>query len=225
MVRNNEGSWWAFSLAGLWLGAGTGPGRTVSVRRESAANANDTNRPGPVIRLSHVRGWFLDIDYANGLAAVVRASDGRRVEYGYDDAGRLISVTTETGTRTYRWNDAGLIDAVYSAAGVLEAENTYDEQGRVILQVTQHGRRTRFAYLSGRVTVVSDEDGSLSNSWIADAKGRLVGVLDSHDQRQSMAYDRHGNLASLTERDGSVTVHAYDERAGKPAPSRPKVRT
>ena len=212
VVRNNEGSWWAFSFAGLWLGAGTGPGCTVSVHRESAANANDTNRPGPVIRLSHVRGRFLDIDYANGLAAVVRASDGRRVEYGYDDAGRLISVTTETGTRTYRWNDAGLIDAVYSAAGVLEAENTYDEQGRVILQVTQHGRRTRFAYLSGRVTVVSDEDGSRSNSWIADAKGRLVGVLDSHDQRQSMAYDRHGNLVSLTERDGSVTVHAYDER-------------
>ncbi|MCQ2001005.1 DUF6531 domain-containing protein [Arthrobacter zhaoxinii] len=211
VARDNEGSWWAYTLAGVWLGAGSGPGRTVSVHREDAGD-NDAGRPGQVTRLSHVRGRFLDIDYVNGLAAVVRASDGRRVEYGYDDAGRLVSVTTETGTRTYRWNEAGLIDAVYSAAGVLEAENTYDEQGRVILQVTQHGRRTRFAYLPGRVTAVSDEDGTRSNSWIADAKGRLVGVLDSHDQRQSMAYDKHGNLVSLTERDGSVTVHAYDER-------------
>ncbi len=209
VVRNNEGVWWAYSLAGLWLGAGSGPGRTVSVHREET---DDDGRPGLVTRLSHVRGRFLDVDYVGGRAAVVRASDGRRAEYGYDDAGRLVSVTTETGTRTYRWNDAGLIDAVYSAAGVLEAENTYDEQGRVILQVTQHGRRTRFAYLSGRVTAVSDEDGTRSNSWIADAKGRLIGVLDSHDQRQSMAYDRHGNLVSLTERDGSVTVHAYDDR-------------
>ncbi|MCQ2002097.1 DUF6531 domain-containing protein [Arthrobacter zhaoxinii] len=211
VVRDNQGAWWAYSLAGVWLGTGSGPGRTVSVHREET----DDDGAGQVSRLSHVRGRFLDIDYVNGLAAVVRASDGRRAEYGYDDAGRLVSVTTETGTRTYRWNGKGLIDAVYSAAGVLEAENTYDEQDRVILQITQHGRRIRFAYLPGRVTVVSDEDGTRSNSWIADPKGRLVGVLDSHDQRQSMAYDKHGNLVSLTERDGSVTVHAYDARGRK----------
>ena len=210
VVRNNEGSWWAYTPAGVWLGAGSGPGRTVSVHREQTAD--DAGNPGRVTRLSHARGRFIDVDYVNGRAAVVRSSDGRRAEYGYNDAGRLVSVTTETGTRSYRWNDAGLIDAVFSAAGVLEAENTYDEQGRVILQVTQHGRRTRFAYLSGRVTAVSDEDGTRSNSWIADARGRLVGVLDSHDQRQSMAYDKNGNLVSLTERDGSVTVHAYDGR-------------
>ncbi|MHA7145805.1 DUF6531 domain-containing protein [Arthrobacter sp. TmT3-37] len=238
VVRNNQGGWWAYSLAGFWLGAGSGPGRTVSVIREEpadlrlpdggnvtvgAAPAGDAaddgvSAGGPaggvplVARLSHGRGRFLEIDYVEGRAAVVRSSDGRRVEYGYDDAGRLVGVTTETGTRSYRWNEQGLIDAVVSAAGVVEAENTYDEQGRVILQVTQHGRRVRFAYLPGRVTVVSDEDGTRSNSWVADAKGRLVGVLDSEDRRQSMAYDRHGNLVSLTERDGSVTVHAYDER-------------
>ena len=213
VVRDNQGAWWAYSLTGVWLGAGAGPGRTVTVHHESAADgANHDGASARVARLAHACGRFLDVDYIDGRAAVVRSSDGRRVEYGYDDAGRLVSVTTATGTRTYRWNDAGLIDAVYSAAGVLEAENTYDEQGRVILQLTQHGRRTRFAYLPGRVTVVSDEDGTRSNSWIADARGRLVGVLDSHDQRQSMAYDRHGNLVSLTERDGSVTVHAYDER-------------
>ena len=212
VVRDNQGTWWAFTLTGLWLGTGTGPGRTVSVLRENTGREDDAVAIPAVTRLAHVRGRFLDVDYADSRVAVIRASDGRRVEYGYDDGGRLVSVTTETGTRTYRWSEAGLIDAVFSAAGVLEAENSYDEQGRVVLQLTQHGRRTRFAYLPGRVTVVSDEDGSRSNSWIADNKGRLVGVLDSHDQRQSMAYDAYGNLVSFTERDGSVTVHAYDER-------------
>ena len=211
VVRNNQGSWWAYSLAGIWLGTGAGPGRTVSVTRETTPDGG----AGRVTRLAHVRGRFLNIDYVDGLAAVVRASDGRRAEYGYDADGRLVSVTTETGTRTYRWNEQGLIDAVYSAAGVLEAENTYDDDGRVILQITQHGRRTRFAYLPGRVTAVSDEDGTRSNSWIADKKGRLVGVLDSHDERQSMSYDGHGNLVSITERDGSVTVNAYDGRGRK----------
>jgi RHS repeat-associated protein len=212
VVLDNQGAWWAYTLAGMWLGAGSGPGRTVSVRRE---NADDGGSTGQVVRLAHVRGRFLDVEYMDGRVAVVRASDGRRVEYRYDAAGRLTSVATALGARMYRWNGQGLIDAVVSAAGVLEAENTYDEQGRVILQVTQHGRRTRFAYLPGRVTVVSDEDGTRSNSWIADAKGRLVGVLDSHDQRQSMAYDAHGNLVSFTERDGAVTVHVYDGRGRK----------
>ncbi|WP_345147576.1 DUF6531 domain-containing protein [Arthrobacter ginkgonis] len=218
VVRDNQGAWWAYSLAGTWLGAGAGPGRTVSVLRENGANGDNGADGGsavPVARLAHVRGRFLDVEYVDGRVAVVRASDGRRVEYGYDDAGRLTSVATELGARTYRWNEQGLIEAVVSAAGVLEAENTYDEHGRVVLQVTQHGRRTRFAYLPGRVTVVSDEDGTRSNSWIADAKGRLVGVLDSHDLRQSMAYDAHGNLVSFTERDGAVTVHAYDGRGRK----------
>lgn len=218
VVRDNQGAWWAYSLAGIWLGAGSGPGRTVSVIRDKKHNIRESaagGSAGPATRLEHVRGRFLEIEYVDGLAAVVRASDGRRVEYGYDAAGRLTGVTTELGTRTYRWNAAGLIEAVVSAAGVLEVENSYDEHGRVILQLTQHGRRIRFAYLPGRVTVVSDEDGARSNSWIADAKGRLVGVLDSHDQRQSMAYDLHGNLVSFTERDGTVTLHAYDVRGRK----------
>ena len=213
VVRDNQGAWWAFSLAGVWLGAGAGPGRTVSVLRERLTDGG--SGAGPISRLEHTRGRFLDVEYVDGLVAVVRASDGRRVEYGYGGGGRLTSVTTELGARTYRWNEQGLIEAVYSAAGVLEAENTYDEHGRVTLQLTQHGRRTRFAYLPGRVTVVSDENGARSNSWIADAKGRLVGVLDSHDQRQSMAYDGHGNLVAFTERDGAVTVHAYDARGRK----------
>ncbi|NUU31146.1 DUF6531 domain-containing protein [Arthrobacter sp. C9C5] len=215
VVRDNQGAWWAYSLAGVWLGAGAGPGRTVSVRREGLADVASGASAGPVTRLEHTRGRFLDVEFVDGRVAVVRASDGRRVEYGYDGGGRLTSVATELGARTYRWNEQGLIEAVYSAAGVLEAENTYDEHGRVTLQLTQHGRRTRFAYLPGRVTVVSDENGTRSNSWIADAKGRLVGVLDSHDQRQSMAYDGHGNLVAFTERDGAVTVHAYDARGRK----------
>jgi len=212
VVRDNQGTWWAYSLAGVWLGAGSGPGRTVSVLRERPADGGSS---GLVTRLAHVRGRFLDVDYVDGLTAVVRASDGRRVEYEYDSGGMLTRVATELGARAYRWNEQGLIEAVVSAAGVLEAENTYDELGRVVLQTSQHGRRTRFAYLPGRVTVVSDEDGTRSNSWIADAKGRLVGVLDSHDQRQSMAYDGHGNLVSFTERDGTGTVHAYDRRGRK----------
>jgi hypothetical protein len=67
----------------VWLGTGSAPGRTVSALREETA---DGVTAGLVGRLEHVRGRFLDVDYAAGRAAVVRASDGQRVEYGYDAA-------------------------------------------------------------------------------------------------------------------------------------------
>ncbi|GAA3589087.1 hypothetical protein GCM10022198_11150 [Klugiella xanthotipulae] len=206
VVRDNAGSRWEFTPAGVWLGSSSGPGTAVRVVRGA---------DGEVARLAHERGRFIDVEYADGRVAVAQASDGRRVEYVYDDSGRLVEVHSSAGVRTYRWNEAGLIEAVVAASGVVEARNEYDDSGRVTLQVSPHGRRVRFAYLPGRVTVVSDEDGSRSNSWIADAKGRLVGVLDSEDRRQSMSYDSHGNLVSSIARDGGVTVHAYDERGRK----------
>ncbi|WP_416403329.1 DUF6531 domain-containing protein [Arthrobacter sp. LFS091] len=212
VVADNQGAWWAYTTGGVWLGTGAGPGRTISAHRQEGIDGGGL---GVVDRLVHARGRFVEFDYVDGVVGVVRSSDGRRVQYGYDAEGRLVTVGTEAGTRTYEWNEVGLIASVVSAAGVVEAENTYDEHGRVVLQVTAHGRRTRFAYLPGRVTVVSDEDGSRSNSWVADSKGRLVGVLDAEDRRQSMSYDAHSNLVSLTERDGAVTVHGYDARGRK----------
>lgn len=205
-VTDNEGNWWAFAPTGIWVAAGTGPGTTVSVVRDDA---------GDITRLSHDRGRFIDVEYAADRVVSVHASDGRRIEYLYDDQRRLTEVTSASGTRTYRWNDAGLIDQVVAADGVIEVVNTYDAKGRVTRQLTPYGRSVRFAYLRGRVTSVSTDDGGGANTWIADRKGRLVGIIDVDGNRQSMAYDPHGNIVSATERDGQVTVHAYDDRGRK----------
>lgn len=205
-VTDNTGCWWAFSPAGMWLGFGSGPGSAVHVVRDDA---------GQIRQLAHERGRCIDIEYIDQRVVSVSASDGRRIEYAYDDQRRLISVTDAVGTRSYRWNDAGLIAQVVSAAGVIECENVYDAQGRVIRQLTPYGRSVRFAYLRGRVTSVSTDDGTGANTWIADRKGRVVGIIDADGNRQSMAYDPHGNIVSATDRDGQVTVHAYDDRGRK----------
>lgn len=202
-VRDNQGSVWAFSSAGSWLGYSAGPGSKLVVVRDGC---------GQIIRLEHEWGRSITIDYQDGRVVSARASDGRLVEYLWDEAGRLNDVVTRAGARRYRWNAAGLIDQVLSAAGVMEAENLYDDRGRVVEQTTAFGRRVRFAYLPGRVTAVSDADGTRSNTWISDARGRVVGVIDSAGMRQSMSYDGAGNLVQVIERDGAVTVHAYDER-------------
>ena len=206
VVTDNAGGWWAFTRAGAWLGKGNGPGTAVRVF------CNDT---GNITRLLHEHGRWLDVHYANDRVVSIDASDGRRIEYLYDDARRLTGVTDAVGTRTYRWDDAGLIDQVVAADGTVEAENFYDDNKRVIRQLTPYGRSVRYAYLRGRVTSVSTDDGTGANTWIADRKGRVVGIIDAEGNRQSMAYDAHGNIVSTTARDGQVTVHAYDARGRK----------
>ncbi|WP_375430763.1 DUF6531 domain-containing protein [uncultured Friedmanniella sp.] len=214
-VGDNVGGWWRLttggSLSGFGSGAGDGRG-AIRLVRDAA---------GRLARLEHGRGRYLDLGWGtvadSERVVSATASDGRRVDYRYDDWGRLTAVADPAGTRTYRWSGSdgqpsGLVSAVVDADGVVEAENVYDERGRVASQRSPFGRVTRYAYLPGRVTVVSDEDGSRSNSWIADARGRLVGVVDAAEHRQSTSYDRWGNPVLLTERDGATTVHEYDLR-------------
>ena len=201
-VSGNDGATWDYSPAGVLLSHGTGPGTRVSLVRED----------GRLVRLTHERGGTIDLVWSGDRITAARASDGREVVYGYDDAGRLVGGTGPLGTRSYHWNDAGLVTAVVDADGVVEVENTYDSERRVTGQRSPFGRTTRYAYLAGRVTVVSDEDGTRSNTWIHDARGRLVGVVDAHEHRQSTSYDPHGNPVLITERDGATTIHEYDAR-------------
>ncbi len=203
VVSDNDGQRRTFTAGGLWTSVGWGPGTKITAGRSD---------DGRLIKLTHERGRWIELGWHGSRVTEVRGSDGRRVTYGYDDAGRLVSATGPLGTRTYRWNDAGLIDAVVAADGTVEVENTYDERRRVASQRSPFGRQTRYAYLPGRITVVSDLDGERSNTWIADQRGRLVRVADADGRRQAMSYDGFGNLVSVTERDGAVTTHGYDHR-------------
>ena len=201
-VTDNAGATWAFDATGRPTSLDRGPGTRVTLRHDG----------GRLVSLTHERGRSIELTWADDRVAAATASDGRRIEYAYDEAGRLVTASGPQGTRTYRWNAAGLVDRVTDADGVHEATNTYDDLGRVATQVSRHGRVTRFTYLPGRVTLVDDPDGSRSNTWIHDARGRLVGVIDAEDHRQSMAYDRHGNTVMVTGRDGEVTLAEFDDR-------------
>lgn len=203
VVSGNDGLRRTFTPGGHWVCDSGGPGTTIAAERDA---------DGRLIRLAHERGRWIEVGWSGGRVAEVRASDGRRVTFGYDDADRLVSATGPLGSRTYRWNEAGLVDAVVGADGTVEVENTYDERRRVTGQRSPFGRQTRYAYLSGRITVVSDADGERSNTWISDRRGRLIGVVDTDGHRQSMSYDGFGNLVSATERNGATTTHGYDER-------------
>ncbi|SDS63367.1 polymorphic toxin-type HINT domain-containing protein [Microlunatus soli] len=205
IVTNSDGLRWIFTADGRLLSTDNGPGTTIDFGYDDAGRL-------ATMRHEFGRSIRLDWDDRSGLIAGAESSDGRRVSYSYDDSARLVAAITPAGTRTYRWNEDDLIEAVIDADGVVEAENTYDEQARVVTQRSPFGRVSRFVYLNGGVTAVSDEDGNRNNTWISDGKGRLIGVIDAEDNRQSTSYDRYGNPVMITERNGAVTVNSYDDR-------------
>jgi len=204
-VTNSTGLHWTLTAEGRPASTSTGPGTRIDFEYDPSGRLL-------VMRHEFGRSVQLDWDEATGRITAATASDGRRVDYRYDDRGRLVAADTPAGTRSYRWNDADLVDAVIDPDGVVEAENTYDEQGRVTSQRSPFGRVTRFVYLPGGVTEVSDSDGGRPNTWISDGKGRLIGVIDADGHRQSTSYDRYGNPVTITERNGTVTVNRYDDR-------------
>ncbi|WP_237225470.1 DUF6531 domain-containing protein, partial [Rothia nasimurium] len=203
VIRDNAGQIWVFSPAGTYLGHKASDGNVITF------TYNSENLP---TRITHSRGRFIDIEYVGGYVAYIQGHEGSRVEYSYDCTGHLLSATTAVGTRSYAYNEAGLISAVTAADGTVEVENTYDQLGRVSSQNYPHGVVRRYSYLSGGVTLVANEDGSHANTWISDEHGRLIGMIDANQQRQSMGYDTFNNRVSVTERDGSTTVRLFNKR-------------
>ena len=206
VVGSAGGLSWEFSGSGRLLATSDGAGTRIDFGYDDA---------GRLVRMTHEFGRWIDVVWDAGRVVGLLASDGRKVVYCYDSDGRLICASGPGRERSYGWNEAGLIETVRDADGVVEARNCYDDTGRVIEQTSVLGRVSRYVYLPGGVTVVSDGDGTRANTWITDRRGRLVGIIDADDRRQSMSYDRWGNLVLATERDGSVTVTEYDERGRK----------
>ncbi|GGF44869.1 hypothetical protein GCM10011519_18380 [Marmoricola endophyticus] len=200
-LTDNDGGTWRFTTSGVPLSHDRGVGTMVSLSHED----------GRLVRLDHERGRSIALVWDGERVVAAEGSDGRTVTYSYEDD-RLVAVTGDLGTRTYRWNDAGLVEAVVDADGVVEVENTYDDEARVTTQRSPHGRVSRYTYLPGHVTEVADVDGTRANTWIHDGRGRLIGLVDSDGDRQSRAYDEHGNEVVVTERDGSALVREFDDR-------------
>ena len=201
-VSDNDGGTWRFTRSGVPLSHDRGEGSMVGFVHEE----------GRLVRLEHERGRHLSLVWDGDRVVGAEASDGRTITYSYDDDLRLTAVTGPLGTRHYRWNDAGLVEAVVDADGVVEVENTYDDQARVTAQLSPNGRVSRYTYLPGHVTEVADRDGTRANTWIHDSRGQLIGLVDSEGNRQSAAYDQHGNKVLSTERNGASTVREYDDR-------------
>ncbi|MDR0991132.1 MAG: DUF6531 domain-containing protein [Propionibacteriaceae bacterium] len=210
LARDEDGLVVSDNAAGRWVF--TAGGRLESVSRGAGTKVDLLYEQDRLIGLVHERGRSIEVVWSGERVSALVASDGRRVDYLYDQLGRLIEAVRPVGRREYRWGKTGLVEAVVDADGVVEVVNTYDEAGRVTEQQSPFGRTTRFTYLPGRATVVAEADGVRANTWLADGSGRLTAVVDAAGRRQSMVYDRWGNQVQVTDRNGQTTLRRFNDR-------------
>lgn len=216
-----DGSRWEFDAAGRPARVWSGPGTAVAFHHDDGGRLTElVHERGRRVRLEWDRVGS-DGDAARVVAAT--ADDGRRVDYGYDAWHRLVTARTSTAQasagdeliaeRRYGSDDAGRVESVTDADGVVEVVNTYDADGRVVTQRTPFGRLVTFAYEADGSTVVADDSAGPSNVYRHDTHGRLVALTDGHGHTQRTRYDRWGNPVEIVQRGGAVIRQEFDDRA------------
>lgn len=199
----NDGRRWIFTAAGRLLATDHGPGTAVTVTHDEYDR---------LTRLTHVNGTEVVLTWAGTSITHATSSDGRTVDYHYDDGGRLVRVEAPAGDRHYGIDGDGRVATVTDADGVVELVNTYDTHGRVIRQVAPHGRVVTFDYDAGVTTTVADETGGPVDVYRHDDAGRLVEAVDGHGQVLRKRYDGWGNAVEVVRRGGGVVRRAFDDR-------------
>ncbi|HOX40204.1 MAG TPA: FG-GAP-like repeat-containing protein [Candidatus Brocadiia bacterium] len=175
----------------------------------SAANAGVTVTytydHGNLARISYPDDRYLEFTYdAVGRRLSCADQTGYRLDYGYDAAGRLETITESGGSvlAAYQYDEAGRLIGIEYENGV--SSNIQRDERGIVSAITNYApddtSLSNFSYsydINGRVASMTTENGTWSYNY--DAVGRLVYALfDSADgilpdQELSYAYDALGN--------------------------------
>lgn len=163
-------------------------------------------------------------DAARGLLLATVDGSGRRVEFRYDAAGRVLQRIEDPAgmalVTQYAYDGQGRQLSVTDASGRL-TEYSYDREGRLV-QVARDpaglGMLTRYSYdVAGRTITLVEGSGSLARTtqYQYDLLGRRIAeVVDPGTGRlnltTSYAYDAADNLIRRTDANGQVTRFYYD---------------
>ncbi|MBI3976839.1 MAG: Ig-like domain-containing protein [Chloroflexi bacterium] len=153
---------------------------------------------------------YFEYDTRGRLARRWHDGDAETLTYTYDGMGQVTVQDALGGTMILLFNDAGQVVRSRDALGRW-TQVTYDANGKAARFVDPTGAVYSFAHdgrgnpvsridpLGNRIDVVYDETSSRPLSY-RDPRGNVTGF----------AYDAAGNLARITQADGSTSVLGYD---------------
>ncbi len=152
---------------------------------------------------------------AIGQITKVTRGNGSWLQYAWDDARRLKSITNNLGEKVeYDYDPMGNRTAqrLNDASGLLTQQQSwvYDELGRLLRAVGAHGQTRQYGYdLNDNLAVgTTPKQHSTTNSY--DALDRLVTSTDPLNGVTTLGYDAQDNLTQVSDPRGVTTQYRYD---------------
>jgi RHS repeat-associated protein len=197
-----------FDLAGRLEQRAFPDGQTVTaVRAASGLVSSVTSSAGPSLTYTYASP-------ATGTRLMsVAGSWGDTVSYGYDTAGRMVSVTRPGGVTSTYTNDpvSGLLTAITDPSGVREVLNVYNTSRQVISQTAASGAVTTFTYDGvARSTKVHDPVTNTDLTYTHDLLGRVVSITDPYGKIVTRSWDAQSNPTSAVNRNGTSLANTFD---------------
>jgi RHS repeat-associated protein len=155
--------------------------------------------------LTRAKNEELTIEYTYDATGRLSRTDyvewGKSIDYGYDELGRLNSLTGPGGSRIgYVYDKIGRVSRVSASAGCV-FEFSYDNAGRLQQRSCSNGVSTRYGYdVEGRVKSIHHTD-SIGKTlakrlYTYDLEGNRSEVIDEKVGRTSYLYDEEGRMTS-----------------------------
>jgi RHS repeat-associated protein len=151
-----------------------------------------------------------------GLVQRITQPNASFIEFGYDDARRLTSITNNLGDSiSYELDNMGnrVSETIADSGGGIVAQRTraFDELGRLLQDVGAEGQTTAFTYdLNGNATQIDDPKEQATQQGF-DALQRLASVIDPLDGITQLDYDARDNLTSVSDPRNLTTTYTYNE--------------
>ena len=179
-------------------------GRLVAVEGDFVGRTEFTySSDGRLVALAHDSGRSIECDWADGLIAALRCSDGRVVRFEHDGSGQMLSCDSANAPRRYAYDGAGHIAVITDADGIDLETMTYDANGLVLAQRSAAGNTTAFEYLRPRTTKVLDTEGRVLSVYVHDHRGRVVSATDATGWNLSCSFGDDGQVDTQRMADGS----------------------
>lgn len=188
---------------------------------------------GVVGRMTDANGQSSGLVYdINGNLTGVRGPDDGATQLGFDDAGRLTSITDGIGAtlqftyvgeeteptsfidaggnaRSFEYNEAGqIVRATWPDETFLAL--AYDEDGNLTQATNRRGETTTYEYdARGNVVGASQTDAGPA-SYVYDAAGRLTAIATA-DGDTTISYDAASRVTQIGYPNGRSLAYTYDE--------------
>lgn len=176
------------------------------------------------------RGVVLDYD-GDGLLACARSTRGPVIRFAYDERGRLVHASddtgrhlafssqegqvsgleTESGARTsFSYDSHGYLSSVTNARGITELRNAFDAEGRVVRQEFADGGVISYAYDDDRMRVAMTDQLGNESTYVHDGLFRTIEVRRG-DAVERMDYSEKNLKTRVTNPRGLTSRYQFDE--------------